>query len=111
MASITPGKRTPDSSMREWEFNNVVANEMKALLTQYEGVIVIFTHDITGKIDVPLSTRTNAANIVKSDVLISIHANAATGKWGSANGIETFVYNKALVEATKLAHYAQQPNT
>jgi len=105
----TAGKRTIDGSMREWEFNNAVANYLKKNLEQYRDVEVLFAHDPSGKIDIPLDKRTDYANKIKADCFISIHANAFGTSWNDANGIETFVYKKnfALKDAVKLAGNVQ----
>lgn len=103
----TPGKRCPDDSMREWEFNNVVADYVADGLSQYVDVMYKFTHDTTGKADVSLNARTKAANAWPADVLVSIHANASTGSWGVANGIETFVYSLKSADSVKLAKAIQ----
>jgi N-acetylmuramoyl-L-alanine amidase len=86
----TPGKRTPDG-MREFEFNSAVANFARELLLQYEDVHVIFSHDSTGKVDVPLEERKAKALKENVDAVISIHANAYGDNWNDANGIETFI--------------------
>lgn len=106
----TPGKRTPDGTMREWEFNNAVALLVKSILESYKGVTVKFAHDTTGKTDVPLTTRTNAANVWGADVLVSIHANAAGNGWSDAHGIETWIYTtvKDGTETAKLADNVQK---
>lgn len=103
----TAGKRCPDGSMREWEFNSVVASYVADGLAEYDGVETKFTHDPTGKTDVALSVRTKTANAWPADILVSIHANAATGTWGSANGIETFVYSMSATQSVKLAKAVQ----
>lgn len=90
----TAGKRTPDNE-REWSFNNEVLLAAKKRLADYEGVEVLRLDDPTGKTDVPLLDRTNKANKAKADVLVSIHHNANTGKWGSWTGTETFTYTPA----------------
>jgi len=90
---ITPGKQSPDG-MKEFEFNSAVAAYAKALLEGYENVTVYTAHDPTGKLDVPLETRTDRANQLNVDVYVSIHANAfGSGGWNAASGIETFVYS------------------
>jgi N-acetylmuramoyl-L-alanine amidase len=86
----TPGKRTPDG-MREFEFNSVVAVFAKELLLGYEDTQVIFSHDPTGKTDVPLAERKAKAEKEKVDAVVSIHANAFGDDWNEANGIETFI--------------------
>lgn len=103
----TPGKRCPDDSMREWEFNNVVAGYVADGLSQYADVSYKFTHDTTGKTDVSLNARTKTANAWGADILVSIHANASTGLWGAANGIETFVYSLKSADSVKLAKAVQ----
>ncbi len=103
----TPGKRTPDGSMREWEFNSAVATLVQDELQNYEGVETLRVDDPTGKTDVPLKTRTDKANAWKADVYVSIHANAAGSGWNSAEGIETYVYTSKPKEAMTLAANVQ----
>lgn len=100
----TIGKRSPDG-MREYEFNRVVADYMKAALEQYEGVTVKFTHD--DKRDVPLIERTNMANAWGADLLVSIHANAYQGVMGGHGGIDTFVYG-TVGHSYKIAQIVQR---
>ena len=109
----TAGKRTP-AGEREWTFNNVVAVATINELKKYPSIKVLRVDDPTGKTDVPLSTRTNKANNFKADLLVSIHHNAHTGKWGSWGGTETYTYplsrsgNKAVNnEAKKIAKAVQ----
>jgi N-acetylmuramoyl-L-alanine amidase len=106
----TLGKRVPDNSMHEWEFNNAVALKVGALLDEFEDVSHIFTHDSTGKTDVPLKERTDKANGWKANVLISIHANASGDCWSSAHGIETEIYTtvKTGSETYNLAEHVQE---
>lgn len=103
----TPGKRTPDDSMREFHFNNAVANYARELLLKYENVIVDFAHDPSGKVDIALIARTNTANSKKSDVYVSIHANAYGSNWNDANGIEAFVHTTASAVSKNLATLIQ----
>src|SRR5690625_3570567 len=98
----TPGKRTPDGE-REWSFNKVVAESAIKYLKDYEGVKTIRLDDPTGKTDVPLKTRTDRANQAKADILISIHHNANTGRWGTWTGTETYTYVGTWRGAEKLA--------
>ncbi|WP_423408009.1 N-acetylmuramoyl-L-alanine amidase [Heyndrickxia sp. MSNUG] len=100
---FTQGKQSPDG-MKEHEFNSAVAAYAKALLEGYENVTVYTAHDPTGKLDVPLNTRTDRANQLNVDVFVSIHANAfGNGGWHDASGIETFVYKTKPKEAYELA--------
>lgn len=99
----TPGKRTPNGTMKEFEFNSAVANYTKDILSHYQ-CEVAFTHDPTGKVDIPLSKRTDYANRWGADVLVSIHANASGNDWSTAEGIETYVYVTKPTESMELAH-------
>ena len=86
----TAGKRTPDGE-REWSFNNKVVialiNELHRL-----GLRTIRLDDASGQRDVPLGERTRKANNAKADVLVSVHHNANTGRWGDHTGAEIYSY-------------------
>ncbi|WLR53541.1 N-acetylmuramoyl-L-alanine amidase [Mesobacillus subterraneus] len=99
---VTPGKRSPDG-MLEFEFNSVVANYAKALLEEYLNTTVYFAHDPSGKVDIPLATRTDRANELNVDAYVSIHANAfGPGGWHDASGIETFIHPSKPKDAYEL---------
>ncbi len=103
----TPGKRSPDGSLREYEFNSAVADLAQEKLLQYADVEVMFTHDDNR--DVPLSERTSKANDWGADAFISIHANAfGNGEWNDVNGIETFTYTNASEESVRLAEFVHE---
>jgi N-acetylmuramoyl-L-alanine amidase len=84
----TPGKRTPDNTMREYEFNSVVANELEKILKANK---IRTLRTDSDKIDVELRDRCKKANDAKCDYFISIHANASGNTWSNASGIETFI--------------------
>lgn len=86
----TPGKRSPDSSFFEWEWNRMF---VKRLTPELEilgyKVFTIVTEDI----DVGLSERANRANKIIAEygadkcIFLSIHCNAAgNGQWMDATG-------------------------
>src|SRR5690606_6685155 len=103
----TPGKRSPDGSLREYHFNSVVARYVAdELLHGYEGVEILMTHDDSR--DVPLKERTDRANAWKADLFVSIHANAAGDGWSTAQGIETYVYTSRPEPAVALANAVQR---
>lgn len=104
----TAGKRTPDGSMREFQFNSVVARYVRDGLMNYSGVEVMFTHADDGSRDVPLKERTEAANAWGADLLVSIHANAMGNNWSTAKGIETYVYTTKPQAAVTLANAVQK---
>lgn len=102
----TPGKRCPDDSMREHDFNTVVATKVCNIL-EINGIQTYRSDDETGNIDVPLITRTNNINSRNADLCVSIHANANTGTWNTANGIETYIIARGG-KAEKLANIVQK---
>lgn len=103
----TIGKETPDG-MKEFEFNAAVAEYAKGILSNFLCEI-LFAHDPTGKIDIPLSKRTDYANRAGADVFVSIHANAfGPGGWNNVQGIETFVHTKKPQIALNLANLVQK---
>lgn len=96
----TAGKRTPDGE-REWSFNNRV---VIALIDELHrlGLRTVRLDDPSGQRDVPLGERTRKANNAKADVLVSVHHNANTGKWGTWTGTETYSHPKST-EGAKLS--------
>jgi N-acetylmuramoyl-L-alanine amidase len=104
----TPGKRVPDNSMHEWDFNAAVVSKMQLELANYEGVAVLRVDDPTGKTDVSLKTRTDRVNAWGSNVHVSVHANASGDVWSSAHGIETFTYTSPSKVSNALAEKVQK---
>lgn len=102
----TAGKRCPDDSMREHDFNTVVATKVCNILKR-NGLETYRSDDETGSIDIPLITRTNNINSRNAKLCVSIHANADKGSWGNANGIETYIIARGG-EAEKLAKIVQR---
>lgn len=100
----TSGKRSPDG-FREYEFNRKVAAYAKEFLESYENTTAYFAH--SDERDVPLKERTDAANRLKVDAYVSIHANAYGNSWNDAGGIETYVYLSKPKEAYELAQKVQ----
>jgi N-acetylmuramoyl-L-alanine amidase len=106
-AKTTPGKQTPDGTMKEWEFNAAVVKYLMAELANYEGVAVLRLDDPTGKRDIPLQERSDRANAWGANVHIDIHANAFGCTWNDVGGIETYVYKTKPKEAVALAQKVQ----
>lgn len=69
-------------TIRENEWNRSVSEYLSAALKRC-GIDTMFTADMTGKTDIPLSTRANTANKKGADILISNHYNAigSCAKW------------------------------
>lgn len=93
----TPGKRCmkklDKNQTREWWLNNRIADKVEALLKNYTGYQLLRTDDTTGKKDISLTARTNAANNFKADFYLSIHHNAGVAG-GKGGGIVAIVYSK-----------------
>lgn len=104
---ITPGKRTPDDSMYEWDFNSAVVRYLIEDLANYENVATLRIDDPTGKRDIPLKERSNRANDWGANVHIDIHANAYGSNWNDACGIETYVWVRNNKEPKELANKVQ----
>lgn len=96
--SGTPGKRCmkklDPKETREWTLNDRIADKVEKLLTNYTGYELIRTDDTTGKKDIGLTARTNAANNFKADFYLSIHHNAGING-GAGGGIVAYIYTKA----------------
>lgn len=90
----TGGKRSPDSSLMEWEFNRDIAYRLKDLL-EAKGYTVIMTVEEDDMTDPSLANRVAIANNAGNvDLFVSIHANAnGNGSdWNSAKGWEVWVH-------------------
>ena len=96
-ASVTAGKRSPDSSLKEWEFNNDMQYKLKARLEQLGFTVYLVNPTPEKGAEVSLAARCSLANnyynkIGKKNCLyVSLHANAAgSGGWSTARGVEVF---------------------
>lgn len=99
----TIGKQDPNG-VKEWYYNNKVVKAFVAHLNaHYEGFELLRTDDPTGKVDVPLKTRTDKANDWKADIYVSFHHNANTGKFGTWGGVETLVQSPLSANPSSLA--------
>ena len=95
------GKRSPDSSLLEWSFNNDIQYLIKKRAEEH-GIEVYLTNPSPAKKDeIGLQKRCDLANTKwknlgkPTTLFVSIHANAYGNGWTSANGTETFVATKA----------------
>lgn len=107
-AKNTAGKRSPDGSLREYEFNRDVAKRIKAILERH-GIRVIYSCNVESDNDTSLASRCKVANDVKASVFVSIHANAhGNGSdWTTGNGWEAY-YCKNSFGGQKLAEAIQK---
>ena len=93
----TAGKRCLKSldpnETREWVLNDRIADKVEKLLENYTSWELIRTDDTTGKKDISLAARTNAANNFKADFYLSVHHNAGVnGQKGG--GIMVYVLHQ-----------------
>ena len=74
--------RAKGKIIKENEWNRGVSEYLSVALKRC-GIDTMFTADMTGKKDIPLSTRASKANKAKADILISNHYNAigSCAKW------------------------------
>ena len=100
----TAGKRSPDGTLLEYEFNRDVGRRLKAILERHNVKVIETVEDDT---DLALSSRCGVANFYKCDYFVSIHANADKESWTSANGWEIYVIAKGG-QAEKLAQKIQK---
>lgn len=94
----TAGKRSPDGTLREYEFNRDVGARLEKHLRRH-GVSTFLIAPIG---DDDLMGRCETANEWEADYFVSIHANAYDKTWNVANGWEIFILEKGG-EAEKLA--------
>lgn len=88
---LTSGKRSPDGTYREYEFNANLRDRMKAHLVRH-GVKVVYADSKNATPSVELKEIVNQANASKGDIFVSLHSNAYGTTWNSANGWEVFCH-------------------
>lgn len=104
----TPGKRSPDSTFYEWQFNRDIAIPLVEVLKKRgydaERIVTEDAHDVT------LSERVRRVNAWcnklgrKNVILVSVHANAAgNGEWRKARGFSVFCAKVASDASHRLA--------
>lgn len=101
--SNTPGKRSPDGTLREYSWARAVSYMICDLLHAegYDAYLLV-----PEQTDVSLAERCRRANQYskRDSILVSIHINAAGdgGRWMKARGWSIFT-TKGITEADKLA--------
>ncbi len=97
-----PGRRCwkqfDPNEHREWWLNDRIADKVEKLLKNYTGYQLIRIDDTTGKNEISLSARTNAANNFGADFYLSIHHNGGI-KGGKGGGIVAIAYTNASAES------------
>lgn len=91
----TAGKRClkalDPNETRENYLNRRICDKIEEKLKAYTGYDLLRLDDTTGKVDIPLKTRTNKANAFNADFYLAVHHNATTPKnYKTVNGITAF---------------------
>ena len=87
-------KKLDPKQTREWALNSRICEKIEEKLKAYSDYELIRLDDTTGKNDIALKKRTDAANKFGADFYLSIHHNAGVNG-GTGGGVETYVYTKA----------------
>lgn len=102
----TPGKRSPDSSLMEWEYNREIAKRVQRILLSYGIDTRLVVEDDW---DMSLKQRYLKVNKVCDKygagnvIMVSIHCNAASnGQWSNARGWSVWT-TKGQTNSDKLA--------
>lgn len=104
----TPGKCSPDKTLREWQWTREIAVMLEEALKN-EGIEC--SRIVPEDSDISLTKRCARVNDIcnkrgaKNVLLVSIHVNAAgnDGKWHTANGYTVWVSKKAGESSKKFA--------
>lgn len=103
----TPGKRSVDGRLMEWQYNRDIANRIVETLRKLNIDAELLVPE---EEDIPLSERVRRANDIyrktgRNAILISIHCNAAGDgtRWTEANGWSAYISPSASVKSTQLA--------
>lgn len=110
MPKTTGGKRSPDSSLLEWEFNNDMQYRLKKRFESLGFIVYLVNPNPEKGSEVSLSSRCARANSYWSQkgkpecLYISLHANAAgTGGWSTARGVEVYTASNASAKSKNAA--------
>ena len=100
----TPGKQSPDGSLREWALNRTLAAEIVRLA---KGAELDCSLLFDSEADLPLSERIRLVNghPAGSTILVSVHANAAGNgaQWHGARGFCAFAGTRSGATSRRLA--------
>ena len=103
----TPGKKSPDGRLKEYEWARDIAQRLEANLKSNGYDVQRVVPEVE---DISISTRCNRVNAIckqvgpKNVILVSIHNNASgNGSWGTAKGFSVFVSKNASSNSKKLA--------
>ena len=98
---LTAGKRSPDNSLFEYEFNFDVSCRIKKELERHGVKAEVQQVEIADSYT-EINQRVKLTNSLNPDLLVSIHANAYGMSFNNANGWEIYCY-RMEGESYKLA--------
>lgn len=110
-AKSTAGKKAPDNSFYEWDFNSKMQYEIKKRLEEHKITVRLTNPNPDTVKDIGLTTRANSANNFYKNagkpktIMLSIHANAYGSGFNSARGVEVFHASNASTNSKNLAKY------
>lgn len=102
----TPGKRSPDGRVLEWQWTRRCARQLAALLAGRGIASALLS---PSEADMPLAQRCRLANALANGhpgaILVSLHSNASGDGtvWGNASGWSVFVAPHASARSLRLA--------
>ena len=109
-AKVTGGKRSPDGTLLEWEFNNDMQYRLKAKFEKLGFIVYLVNPNPEKGSEVSLASRCSRANSYWSQkgkpecLYISLHANAAgANAWGTARGVEVYTAGNASSKSKSAA--------
>lgn len=83
------GEMLPEDD-QDWICNEKVVRAAIDKLKTYKDVEILRVDDSTGKLDIPLTIRTNRAIEWEADVYVAIHNNSGIGSRRKTNSVESF---------------------
>ena len=111
-AKSTLGKRSPDNSFFEWQFNRILGRNIVNKLEQLGYTVKTSTRESEDLIEISLTERCRRINEivnkfgVDNTIVVSIHSNAAGNgnQWCNARGWSVFVSKNASDNSKRLAN-------
>jgi N-acetylmuramoyl-L-alanine amidase len=104
------GKRSPDGTLKEWEFNNDMQIRIKKRLLELGFDVYLTNPSPAGKDEIGLAKRAQLANSYWTSkgkpnaVFVSLHANAAgSSGWSTARGVEVYASKSCSVASKNAA--------
>lgn len=91
-------KKLDPKGTKEWSLNSRICNKIEKILSAYDNIEILRLDDVTGKTNILLSDRTNAANKWGASFYLSIHHNGGING-GAGGGIVAFAYTSPSKES------------